>query len=217
MSQEATIFDDSGMTFKNQFDSPRVVAEAYNAISNLYGDVCSHKQDDRQLFDFLQTANSALGELQGNMDNIAVSELDGHAHIPVTTHNGHAIPVGTQDIAEASATKPQEAKKGIQRMLRENLAEPQDSSEPEPEPEPQPVESQEVDARDFLLDNVKGCGETTLDNLAQAMEDHGVDSLTVTPENLQESDNWESLADVPADELAQMDEQQIAALQQSLA
>jgi len=217
---ETKIFGDDSMDFKTSFDNDRVVAEAYDAISNAYGDACN---EGSPLKSYLKAVNSAVGELQGSLDNISSSDIDDYKHFPVSTYNGHAVPDGfTPDPEDKNW-----AVRMLQNQLRDHLgtksAEPMAGSGEPSEPEPDESDSDdnnqpEMEAVfDRIADDdsgVSGIGAKTAEKLRRWI---AVNEVEISHEEIDVevtiSDKYDSLDEVPAEKVTQLSTEQIEELQ----
>lgn len=174
---ETTLFGDDSMEFKSDFSNDgRVVAEAYKAVANRYGDSCN---DGDKLKDLLQPINSALGAKQGSLDNIKKSEIDEFQVFPTESYKGHQVPEGMAEKPEATFDAEMQVSE-LQGLLSSYLAAektaPAGNSGPEPEPESNDSsDSSESDMEaplQALVNEVEGIGKSTADNFRRFLAEN---------------------------------------------
>ena len=198
---ETNIFGDDSMDFKSNFDNPRVVAEAYDLISNAYGDACN---EGSVLKPFLKSVNSEVGSLQGSLDNISASDVESYDYFPAEEQNGHMVPEGFE-VDPVSEQKERNIKI-LQRQLRQNLGEsdarPAGNSEPvEPESDDNGNdESNDNDQNTHPVCEIPGVGNGTAEKVATFFDSNP----EAVSEILEAADTVESFETAEVDRLAEV-------------
>jgi len=226
---ETSIFGDDSMVLKESFSNPRVVAEAYELVSNTYGDACNEAPE---LKDYLSTVNSEIGSLQGSLDNMKASDVSEFRNFTVTEHNGHMIFESYTPEIE-SGFHAETIVESIQNQLAEALGEIKlsapsgNSGEPEDEPEGDDDESTDESTNEPTtsdsdlegpfqqLADCKGLGEKTVSKVRKAVAVNGIDLPSPDEIDMEVSvtERYDSLDDVPAETVAELSPEQISELQ----
>lgn len=220
---ETKLFRDDSMDFKS-FDTSeekRTLAEAYDLISNAYGEGCNRGSDIAK--PFLKGVNAKVGEIQGNTDSPKASSLDEYRHFPAEEVDGMMVPEGFR----FDSDQPAKIAKNLQSQLQTHLAtegvsEPVAGTEGGNEPEVEKTDSDDSESDmepvfDRIADDdsgVSGIGRKTAEKLRRWM---AVNEESVSHEEIDmevtAADKYDSMDDVPAEEVTQLSTEEIKQIQ----
>lgn len=214
---KSNIFGTTGIDFKNQYENPDIVAEAYKAYSNLFGDAID---EGAELKDWIQSVYHELGDLQGSVDNTPKSDIDSYNHFPVTEYQGHMVPQGF--VGHLNGGDDSELVKNMaQSQLRDNLGTSADEPEPESKPEPSSPDRTESDSQSDMEaffedaeDEVKGLGPDTAENLRSWIKSQ---ERSISHEDIEMevpvTEKYDSMDEVPPHKVSELSPEQIAEIQ----